>query len=92
MYGEQANLQLLTKVYRALVPGGRAVINGFFTDDTGTTPKEAALFAMFIATAMPDGNAHPVSRALGWLKTVGFQETYALEIDGVPRTLIVGVK
>ncbi len=92
MYGDQANLQLLSKVYRTLVPGGRVVINGFFTDDSGTAPKEAALFAMFIATAMPEGNAHPVSRALGWLKTAGFSETYALEIDGVPRTLIVGVK
>lgn len=92
MYGEQANLKLLSKVYRALVPGGRVVINGFFTDDTGTSPKEAALFAMFIATAMPEGNAHPVSRALAWLKTVGFRETYALEIDGVPRTVMIGVK
>jgi len=47
---------------------------------------------MFIATAMPEGNAHPVSRVLGWLKTSGFRETYALEIEGVPRTVIVGVK
>ncbi len=92
MYGEQANLKLLSKVYHAVVPGGRVVINGFFTDDSGTVPKEAAMFAMFIATAMPEGNAHPVSRALGWLKTVGFRETYFSEIDGVPRTVMIGVK
>jgi precorrin-6B methylase 2 len=92
MYGEQANLKLLSKIYGALVPGGRVIINGFFTDDTGTSPKEAALFAMFIATAMPEGNAHPVSRTLGWLKTAGFRETYVCEIDGVPRTVMVGVK
>jgi precorrin-6B methylase 2 len=60
MYGEEDNLKLLSKVHRALVPAGRVVINGFFTDETGTYPKESALFAMFIATAMPDGNAYPV--------------------------------
>jgi hypothetical protein len=92
MYGAQDNLKLLSKVYKALLPGGRNVLNGFFTDDTGTSPREAALFAMFIATAMPDGNAHPVSRALSWLKSAGFRETHALEIEGVPRTVIVGVK
>ena len=92
MYGEQANLRMLSKVHRALVPAGRVVINGFFTDDTGTRPKEAALFAMFIATAMPEGNAHPVSKVLGWLKTAGFREGYAYEVDTVPRTVIVGVK
>ncbi|MGH7273862.1 MAG: methyltransferase, partial [Nitrospiria bacterium] len=92
MYGEQANLRLLSKVHRTLVPAGRVVINGFFTDDTGTRPKEAALFAMFIATAMPEGNAHPVSKVLSWLKTAGFREGYAYEVDTVPRAVIVGVK
>jgi hypothetical protein len=92
MYGEKANLKLLTKIYRALTSGGRVVINGFFTDATGTYPKEAAIFAMFIATAMPEGDAHPVSRVLDWLRAAGFQETYLTEIEGVPRTVIVGVK
>jgi 3-hydroxy-5-methyl-1-naphthoate 3-O-methyltransferase len=92
MYGEQADLKLLSKVHDALAPGGRVVINGFFTDDTGTGPREAALFAMFIATAMPEGNAHPVFRVCDWLKTVGFRETSTFEIEGVPRTVIVGMK
>ena len=92
MYGEEANLKLLSKVYDALVQGGRVVINGFFTDDTGTSPKESALFAMFIATAMPEGNAYPVSRVLGWLKAAGFRESDAYEVDAVPRTVIVGAK
>ncbi len=92
MYGEPANLNLLSKVYKALAPGGRVVINGYFTDDAGTHPKEAALFAMFIATAMPDGNAHAASRVRDMLKEVGFGQTYATEIAGVPRTLLVAVK
>lgn len=92
MYGEQANLKLLSKVHKALLPEGRVVINGFFTDETGTYPRESALFAMFIATAMPDGDAHPVSLVLGWLEKVGFRQAYVREIDGVPRTVIIGVK
>jgi hypothetical protein len=92
MYGEEANLKLLSKVYGTLVQGGRIVINGFFTDESGTYPKEAALFSMFIATAMPDGNAHAVSRVLKWLDGVGFGETYVTEINAVPRTVIVGIK
>jgi hypothetical protein len=47
---------------------------------------------MFIATAMPEGNAHPVSRVLGWLKAAGFRESDTYEVDAVPRTVIVGAK
>ncbi len=92
MYGEEDNIKLLARVFTALDPGGRIIINGFFTDQTGTRPREAALFAMFIATAMPSGNAHATPRVLDWLKKSGFEKTRTFEINGMPRTVIVATK
>ncbi len=89
MHGPEECAALIQKVYRALHPGGRVILHGFMTDDTGTRPPESALFAVTIGLVTPRGNAHPVSETLRWLRDAGFRRPRRFEIDVVPSTVLV---
>ena len=84
--------RLLRKVYRALKPGGHAVIHGFMTDATGTRPVESAIFALSIGLVTPAGNSHSVPLTIRWLKTAGFQNIHMFNIEVIPPTVIVARK
>jgi 3-hydroxy-5-methyl-1-naphthoate 3-O-methyltransferase len=92
MYGPADCQRLLRKVYRALKPGGQAVIHGFMTDATGTRPREAAIFALTIGLVTPSGNAHSVPLTARWLKTAGFRDLRMFNIDVIPSSVMVARK
>lgn len=92
MYGPADCRKILTKVHACLAPGGRLILHGSFTDQSGTAPKEAALFSLFISTVTPGGRSHPLSSGLHWLKEAGFTGIRTFEINDIPRTVICGKK
>jgi 3-hydroxy-5-methyl-1-naphthoate 3-O-methyltransferase len=92
MYGPADCQRLLRKVYRALKPGGQAVIHGFMTDATGTRPRESAIFALSIGLVTPSGSAHSVPLTSRWLKKAGLRDLRMFSINVIPPTVIVARK
>jgi hypothetical protein len=92
MHGPQECQALIGKVYRALVKNGRIIIHGFMTDQTGTRPKESALFSLTIGMVTPSGNAHPIQDTLRWLGKAGFKKISRFSIDVIPPTVITAIK
>lgn len=84
--------QLLRRVYRALAPGGRAIIHGYAKREEGTVPEEAALFSLQIGLVTPGGDAHPLADEVSWMRSAGFKNPEVIELEMVPPTLIVGHK
>jgi len=72
LFGETANLALLTKVRRSLRPGGRVAIRDLMPDESGTRPLEASLFAVHMLVMTEKGRAWPHRRVNDWLRESGF--------------------
>lgn len=75
-----------------MVHGGRVIIHCFTKNAEGTQPAEAALFALQIGLVTPGGDAHQLPEVTAWMKSAGFHNLQAIEIDTVPSTVIVGTK
>ena len=89
MLGPDENRDLLRRLCRALDPGGRVVISDFILDPDGTTPRQAALFAINMLVGTPSGNTYTEDEYAGWLTETGFASIERLPLGG-PADLIVG--
>ena len=63
---------LYQNAFRALKPGGVAVIHDFFVDNDGGGPKNAALWALTHVTVNPDGMGLRPARIAKLLTDAGF--------------------
>jgi ubiquinone/menaquinone biosynthesis C-methylase UbiE len=82
---------LLTKIARALEPGGRVAVLEFVPNDDRVTPPAAASFAMQMLAGTPSGDAYTFRELEGMLNAAGFSHVTAQALQG-PQTLVVGVK
>ncbi|MDI6784483.1 MAG: methyltransferase [bacterium] len=71
-YSEKQNQQVIKKVYRSLVSGGKIVIHEFFLDQSRTKPASAAVFAINMLVNTTGGRTYTHREVSGWLKRVGF--------------------
>jgi ubiquinone/menaquinone biosynthesis C-methylase UbiE len=92
MNGPRDCQALIGKVYRALNKNGRIIIHGFMTDQTGTHPKESALFSLTIGLVTPSGNAHSIPDTIRWLRKAGFKKISRFSIDVIPPAVITAIK
>lgn len=73
IYSPEENQRLFRKMAKALVPGGRLLIQDAFLHDTnGLHPQEASLFAVTMLLFTDRGNTYSVRDAATWLKRAGF--------------------
>ncbi|MDA3799982.1 MAG: methyltransferase [Kiritimatiellae bacterium] len=68
----QTILDLCTKAFDALNPGGQINIMDMMTDETRTAPAFSALFALNMALTKEAGWVFSDVDVIGWLKSVGF--------------------
>ena len=80
--GPRDNATLLSRVYDALEPGGQVVVRDFLVDESGTSPAEAALFALTMLATTSEGRCYSFSRIKEWLNDAGFGEVEQHEFDG----------
>ncbi len=88
MLSPEENQELVGKVFQALRPGGRMVIQDFILDDAKTGPKTGALFALNMLVGTERGSAYSGAEYLGWSREAGFAEAKVVPIPG-PTDLVV---
>jgi len=76
----EENLELLRKINRAILPGGRLVLKDFILDEDRTGPLFATLFAINMLVSVPDGDTYTLEEITDWLVRAGFEpgERFAL--------------
>jgi SAM-dependent methyltransferase len=73
IYSPEDNQAIFRRVFAALAPGGRFIIqDAFLHDREGLHPAEASLFAVSMLLFTTGGNTYPASETAKWLKGAGF--------------------
>ncbi len=73
IYSPQENQALFRRVYSALPPGGRLIIqDAFLHDREGLYPEEASLFAVSMLLFTERGNTYSFRETAEWLRGAGY--------------------
>lgn len=79
MFGPEENQELFGRCYRALAPGGRLLMRDFILDPDGTSPRQAALFALNMLVGTPHGSTYTEAQYTEWLRGAGFGRVERLQ-------------
>jgi (2Fe-2S) ferredoxin/SAM-dependent methyltransferase len=88
MNGPDENRGMLAKVFAALAPAGRVVIQDFVLDADKTGPKAGALFALNMLVGTRAGSAYSEAEYADWLRGAGFEEPRRVALSG-PTDLMI---
>jgi SAM-dependent methyltransferase len=91
MLGPDGNRDLLSRVARALAPGGRVAVSDFILDEDGTGPRQAVLFSINMLVGTPSGRSYRESEYAAWLGAAGFVGVERRRLPG-PAHLVLGRK
>ena len=69
---EEENRRLLREIHQALIPGGRLLLQDFYTNADFTEPPNAALFAINMLVNTQDGRTYSFDELANWLEDCGF--------------------
>jgi len=84
------NLDLLRRCRKALLPGGRVVIQDFILNPDKTGPRSAALFSLNMLVATESGASYSEEEYRVWLREAGFASARRVNLAG-PTDLIIGL-
>ena len=73
------NVELLSKLFRALVPGGRVVIRDHVMDPDRTQPRDGAIFAVNMLVNTEGGSTYTFGEIRAWLEEAGFANVRLLQ-------------
>lgn len=79
MFSPEENQKLFGRCYRALAPGGRLLLRDFILDPDGTSPKQAALFALNMLVGTKAGSTYTEAQYEAWLWGAGFSRVERLQ-------------
>ena len=86
-------LDLLQKVYTALVPGGRIAIREFFLSPENTNPTLSAIFSLQMLLSTGAGDLTTLADLQGWLSKAGFGQPNRIELpEWVGSSLLLAQK
>ena len=85
------NQELVSKVSRALTPGGRIVISDFIMEDNRFEPAFGAFFALNMLTGTPGGDTYTESEIKSWMDQAGIAFTERINLGRGPG-LMIGTK
>jgi cyclopropane fatty-acyl-phospholipid synthase-like methyltransferase len=86
-FDERDNRRLLSRVHRALRPGGQLFIVDFFLDDSAAKPVDAAVFSLLMYKFPPGGRSYGWREVEGWLSENGFGRFRRRRVRGSIGTL-----
>lgn len=89
MFSPAENLDLLKRVYAALGPGGRVVIQDFILEPDKTAPPFAALFSLNMLVNTRGGSSYTAVEYQRWLEEAGFTGVKHIRLPG-PTGLMAG--
>ncbi|HTZ49839.1 MAG TPA: methyltransferase [Verrucomicrobiae bacterium] len=91
MFSVEENRGLFERAYRALVPGGRFVVQDFILEPDKTSPHLAALFALNMLVSTRAGNSYSEPEYANWLHDAGFHEIRRIRLPG-PASLMLAAR
>ena len=83
----EQNRQLLSKAFRALLPGGRAAVQDFVMDEDRMRPERGVFFALNMLVNTSGGDTYTESEIRAWLDAAGF--TRAERTNTGPTTAMI---
>jgi (2Fe-2S) ferredoxin/ubiquinone/menaquinone biosynthesis C-methylase UbiE len=88
MLGVEENRDLLARVYRALVKGGRVAIQDFLLRADKTGPRAGALFSLNMLVNTRGGASYSEEEYTAWLREAGFGEVRRVALAGPAGVLM----
>ena len=89
MLSEEENRNLLARVFRALVKGGRVAIQDFLLRADKTGPRACALFSLNMLVNTRGGASYSEEEYTAWLREAGFGDVRRIPLPG-PAGVLVG--
>ena len=77
--GPDQNVELFSKVFRALIPGGRIVVRDHIMAPDRTSPKDGAIFAVNMLLVTPAGGTYTYDQIRKALSKAGFVRVRLLQ-------------
>jgi O-methyltransferase domain/Dimerisation domain len=90
-WGAEEKLTLLRRAYDALPDGGAAIVFEAIIDDDRRTNAFGLLMSLNMLIETPGGFDYTAADCQGWMREVGFSETYVEHLVG-PDSMVVGIK
>jgi len=91
MLGPDGNQDLLKRAAKALVPGGRVVVQDFILEPDRTKPRQAVLFAINMLVGTEAGSTYTETEYAEWLEAAGLGAVQRIRLPG-PADLMVGTR
>ena len=88
MFSVEENRALFERSYRALVPGGRFVVQDFILEPDKTSPRFATLFALNMLVGTRAGNTYSEPEYASWLCDAGFEEIRRVRLPGPAHLML----
>ena len=90
-WGREEKLTLLRRAYDALPDGGAVIVFEAIIDDDRRANAFGLLMSLNMLIETPGGSDYTAADCQGWMREVGFSETYAEHLVG-PDSMVVGIK
>ncbi len=87
----RTNLQLFSKSFQALNPGGRLVVSDFIMTDDRTSPPAGAYFSLNMLVATVEGDTYTEREVRGWMEEAGFRKVFRTKTQ-FGTDLMTGIK
>jgi (2Fe-2S) ferredoxin/SAM-dependent methyltransferase len=91
MFSPEENRDLLSRIFRALAPNGRLVLQDFILEADKTSPSFAVLFSLNMLVNTKGGASYSEAEYDLWLREAGFRECKRVRLPG-PANLMIAVK
>ena len=91
MLSPEENRDFLKRCCQALASGGRVVVQDFVLENTKTSPRFAALFALNMLVGTRGGSAYSEEEYASWLREAGLHDVHRVRLPG-PTNLMVGTR
>jgi len=86
--GGEANIGLMKRIYDALNPGGKIIIQDFILKSDKTQPSFASAFALCMLLFTEKGRTYSFEEIKGWLEAAGFKSVKWLR-RALPRDISI---
>jgi 3-hydroxy-5-methyl-1-naphthoate 3-O-methyltransferase len=91
MFSAEENRKLFRRIYDALAPHGRVIVQDFILEAERTAPRFATLFSLNMLVGTRAGRSYSEPEYMEWLQNAGFSDVRRMRLPG-PAGLMIGCR